>query len=99
MFANIADNIGAIFFLGTPHFGSTFTRWGSIAARAIQPLGSNPFIINEVAHDSPYLRDLHRRFVLNAKIESKVVNFFEQRKTRLLKIWFQQWEEFVSRRA
>ena len=26
----------------------------------------------------------------------RVVNFFEERKTRLLKTWIVQWEKFVS---
>ena len=26
----------------------------------------------------------------------QIINFFEERKTTVLKVWFLQWEEFVS---
>jgi hypothetical protein len=97
MFANIAKHTRGVFFLGTPHCGSSFSTLGSIIARALQPLGSNPSILAEVAYDSTTLLDLHRQFVAVAKDGLRVVNFFEQRKTRILKLWFIQWEEFVSK--
>lgn len=48
-------------------------------------------------YDSLSLLDLHEEFenVFSGKL--RVVNFFEQRKTRILKLWFLQWEEWVSR--
>ena len=51
----------------------------------------------EVAYDSTSLLDLHREFVAVARDELRVFNFFEERKTRVLKVWFIQWEEFVSK--
>ena len=67
-----------------------------IAARALQPLGSNPLLLQEVAYHSESLLDLYREFVESSKDKLREVNFFEARKTRLIKAWFIQWEEFVS---
>ncbi|KAI9789841.1 MAG: hypothetical protein M1816_005758 [Peltula sp. TS41687] len=96
-FADIIGHTKAVFFLGTPHRGSSFTRWGTLIARALQPIGSNPSILAELAYDSVSLFDLHREFV---KVTGyglrvvKVVNFFEERKTSVLKLWFIQWGAF-----
>ncbi|KAI9765373.1 MAG: hypothetical protein M1840_007453 [Geoglossum simile] len=89
-FADIAKHIRAIFFLGTPHRGSSFSRWGSIIAWALQPLGSNPLLIQEVAYDSEFLLDLHRELVGSSKDKLRVINFFEARKTRLVKCMREQ---------
>ena len=85
-----------MFFLGTPHRGSSFSRWGTLISRALQPLGSNPSILGELAYDSVSLLDLHREFMDVTSDGLRVVNFFEERKTRLLKTWIVQWEKFVS---
>ncbi|KAF2003883.1 hypothetical protein P154DRAFT_519784 [Amniculicola lignicola CBS 123094] len=96
-FANVAEHTRAVFFLGTPHRGSSFSTWGSIAARALQPLGSNPLLLQEVVYDSLSLRDLHEGFENALSNKLQVVNFYEQRKTRILKLWFLQWEEWCVR--
>ncbi|KAL8909884.1 MAG: hypothetical protein Q9171_004797 [Xanthocarpia ochracea] len=95
-FANIADYTRIVFFLGTPHRGSSFSTWGSIAARALQPLGSNPSLLQEVAYDSLPLRDLHEEFENVIRDKLRVINFYEQRKTQVLKVWFIQWEEWFG---
>ncbi|KAL9579751.1 MAG: hypothetical protein Q9203_006566, partial [Teloschistes exilis] len=97
LFANIADYTRTVFFLGTPHRGSNFSVWGSIAARALQPLGSNPSLLQEVAYDSLLLQDLHEEFenVIGNKL--RAIKFYEQRKTQILKVWFIQWEEWCVR--
>jgi hypothetical protein len=59
-------------------------------------LGSNPSLLEEVAYDSLPLLDLDEEFASAASGNLRVVNFFEQRKTRLLKVWFIQWDAFVS---
>jgi hypothetical protein len=97
LFANVAEHTRAVFFLGTPHRGSSFSTLGNIIARALQPLGSNPSMLAELAYDAMPLLDLHRQFVAVTKDGPQVVNFFEQRKTRVLKLWFIQWEKFVSK--
>ncbi|KAF2271228.1 uncharacterized protein EI97DRAFT_408568, partial [Westerdykella ornata] len=96
-FANVAEHTRAVFFLGTPHRGSSFSTWGSIAARALQPLGSNPSLLQEVEYDSLPLQDLHEEFENAVSDKLRVVNFYEQRKTRILKLWFLQWEEWCVR--
>jgi hypothetical protein len=82
--------------LGTPHAGSTFSNWGTIIAKALQPLGSNALILNEVANNSTLLLDLHQEFVEVFGDHLRVTNFFEERHTCVFKIWFLQWNEFVS---
>ena len=52
--------------------------------------------MQEVAYDTFPLQDLHEEFECARGEQLQVVNFFEQRKTRLFKVWFWQWEEFVS---
>lgn len=68
-----------------------------MAAQMLQPLGSNPSLLQEVKYDSLPLLDLHEEFENAVGDKLQVVNFFEQRKTQMLKLWFLQWEEFVSR--
>jgi hypothetical protein len=83
-------------FLGTPHRGSSLSAWGRLVAQALQPLGSNPSILAEVEYDSTSLLDLHRTFAGVVHNDLRVVNFFEQRPTHILRLWFIQWQEFVS---
>ena len=64
--------------------------------RLLQPLGSNPFLLEEVAYDSLPLSDLHRDFENAIGETVQVINFYETRKTRIFKVWFYQWEEFVG---
>ncbi|CAI6226687.1 unnamed protein product [Periconia digitata] len=93
-FVDIFRHVKAIFFLGTPHRGSHFSAWGNVFVRLLQPLGSNPLLLGEVVYDALPLSDLHRDFenVLSENVE--VINFYETRKTRILKVWFYQWEEY-----
>ncbi|KAI9775707.1 MAG: hypothetical protein M1816_005776, partial [Peltula sp. TS41687] len=93
-FADIIGHTKAAFFLGTPHRGSNFTKWATLIARALQPIGSNPSILRELAYDSVPLFDLHSQFVAVAGDSLQVVNFFEQRKTCILKLWFVQRSAF-----
>jgi len=91
------EHTKAIFFLGTPHTGSDFVTWATIIARALQPIGSNPSILREVAFGSVPLRDLHRDFVAVVDSRVQILNFFEMRKTRIANFGVIQWEAFVSR--
>ncbi|KAF7502924.1 hypothetical protein GJ744_004800 [Endocarpon pusillum] len=83
-------------FVGHSYRGLVIKR-GSIAARALQPLGSNPSLLQEVAYDSLPLQDLHEEFENAIRDKLRVINFYEQRKTRVLKVWFIQWEEWCVR--
>ena len=96
-FANIFEHAKAVFFLGTPHRGSYFGAWGSVFVQLLQPLGSNPLLLKEVVYDALPLSDLHRDFDDATSKTLQVVNFYETRKTRILKVWFYQWEEYVSK--
>ena len=86
-----------MFFLGTPHRGSSFSAWGHLSAQVLRPLASNPSILAEVEYDSTSLLDLHRIFVGSVRNNLRVVNFFEERPTQILRLWFMQWQEIVSR--
>jgi hypothetical protein len=98
LFEGIAKNTQAVLFLGTPHFGSSFTTWGALWARVLGPLGSNPSILDELAYDSVRLFDLHREFTMAVGDNLRVINFFEERETRILKVWFFGWNKIVSQR-
>ncbi|OSS44355.1 hypothetical protein B5807_10962 [Epicoccum nigrum] len=95
--AHVAEHTRGVVFLGTPHRGSSFSTWGGLAARALQPLGSNLSLLQEVEYDALPLLELHEEFESVRSEKTRVVNFFEQRKTWLLKVWFLQWEEFCVR--
>ena len=86
----------AIIFLGCPHFGSDFAKWGVVAAQVLFPLGSNPVMLHGLEYGSLLLHDLHRRFIENSS-DTRVINFFEERKVRILKLGSFQWKKLVSR--
>ncbi|KAF2704007.1 hypothetical protein K504DRAFT_451211 [Pleomassaria siparia CBS 279.74] len=91
---DIAEYAKAVLFLVTPHRGSSFSTWGGIAARVLRPLGSNPLLLRELTYDSVALLDIQEEFETAFSNKLQVINFFERRKTRLLKLWFVQWEAF-----
>ncbi|KAF2015045.1 TPR-like protein [Aaosphaeria arxii CBS 175.79] len=98
-FVNIFDHAKAAFFLGTPHQGSHFSKWGSFAARFLQLLNSNQALLEEVNFHALPLYYLHDQFV-NITGNMQVVNFFEERHTPLIRVWFWQWSEIcVSRQS
>ena len=92
----MAEHTKAILFLGTPHRGSNFGAWGWWAALALQPLGSNPFILANLEYDSTSLLDLHRAFVGSARDDLRVFNFFETRPIQMFRLRLIRWERFVS---
>jgi len=54
--------------------------------------------LSEVAYDSLYLLDLDRDFAFLRDGDLKVVNFFEERETCLMRVGPFKWNEFVSQR-
>ncbi|KAG9648244.1 purine and uridine phosphorylase, partial [Aureobasidium melanogenum] len=88
----IRESTKAIVFLGCPHFGSDFAKWGVAAAQVLYPLGSNPVILQGLEYGSLLLHDLHRRFIENSS-DTRIINFFEQRKVRILKLGPFQWDK------
>ncbi|KAL1594246.1 Serine active site containing protein 1 [Nothophoma quercina] len=59
---HITKNTRGVIFLGTPHRGSKFVTWGSVAAQALQPIGANPALLQEVTYDALPLMELHQDF-------------------------------------
>ncbi|KAG9899107.1 purine and uridine phosphorylase, partial [Aureobasidium melanogenum] len=88
----IRESTKAIVFLGCPHFGSDFAKWGVAAAQVLYPLGSNPVMLQGLEYGSLLLHDLHRRFIENSS-DTRIINFFEQRKVRILKLGLFQWDK------
>ena len=93
---NIVDSAKAVLFLGTPHRGSRFSTWGSKIAQLLQPLGSNPLLLFELAYDSPFLLRMHNDFVERCSESLQVFNFYEQRGTNVFNLWFWHWRPLVS---
>ncbi|KAK3937341.1 putative kinesin light chain [Diplogelasinospora grovesii] len=83
---NIAERTKGILFLGTPHRGSSFSTWGRGVAQALLPLGSNPSLLAEL-----------EAFVAIDREDLRVFNFYEQRPTRIFRLWFLQWEKLCVR--
>ncbi|KAK3357792.1 hypothetical protein B0T25DRAFT_499359 [Lasiosphaeria hispida] len=96
-FRNIAEHTKAILFLGTPHRGTSFSTWGWLAAQALRPLGSNPFILANLEYDSTSLLDLQTEFEKIIPGDLDVVNFYESRPTQIFRLWLFQWREFCVR--
>ncbi|KAJ5902856.1 hypothetical protein N7495_003384 [Penicillium taxi] len=71
-FNHIMEQTKAIFFLGTPHRGSSFGPWGWLVASALQPLGSNPLILANLEYDSVFLSDLYESFIASIHDDLKV---------------------------
>ncbi|KAJ4298025.1 hypothetical protein N0V90_005924 [Kalmusia sp. IMI 367209] len=80
----------------TPHRGSSFSVFGSIAARLLRPLGSNPLLLQELVSDSYFLLDLQKDFERTTRKTLRIVNFFEQRPTRHKVLRVIQWKQFVG---
>ncbi|KAE8149842.1 hypothetical protein BDV25DRAFT_130058 [Aspergillus avenaceus] len=96
-FADISKHVKAVLFLGTPHRGSSFSSWGKLLASFLRPLSSNPSILEELTYDCLFLHELHEKFVKAATKVQQIINFFEQRKTQILKVGWLSWEEFCVR--
>lgn len=77
----LAKRIKGILFLGTPHRGTAFTRYGLIVGEAFSPLDSNTAILYPLLYDSETLRDLQTRFISEYK-DTECVYFYEKHKMR-----------------
>ena len=100
---DITQHIAGVAFLGTPHRGSDVGRHGRLVTRILHllGLGSDNEIFDGLHYDSDTLKDLHSDFISTFGSKIAMVNFFEERKTRLselkvlnLRIW--KWDEYVS---
>ncbi|KAK4193989.1 hypothetical protein QBC40DRAFT_344403 [Triangularia verruculosa] len=93
---HVAEHTKAIL-LGTPHRGSNFGAWGWWAALALQPLGSNRFILANLEYDSTWLLDLHKAFVGSARDDLRVFDVFEKRPILMFRLWLIHFEQFCVR--
>lgn len=91
----LKKRIKGIFFLGTPHRGTNFTRFGQIAGAAAFPLDSNTAILCPLVYDSKPLLDLQSSF--NQEYGSiQRVYFYEKHKMRRYLLGFIPWiQEYV----
>lgn len=86
-YQTVADAIGGIIFLGTPHRGSPAQPIGSIIAGAAEALGyGESTLIMDVTEDSKDIYDLVNKFtkiVIRNRIAETgaIVCFFENKKT------------------
>ncbi|KAH8595298.1 hypothetical protein B0O99DRAFT_741175 [Bisporella sp. PMI_857] len=97
-FSLVADSVSGIIFLGTPHNGTDLSRVAWFAAMSLRIFGSNPYILDGLQHGSQLVQSMHLNFMHYYQGKITAVNFFEERKTRLLKMGFIQWEEYVVRK-
>ncbi|GKT48180.1 nephrocystin-3 [Colletotrichum spaethianum] len=96
-FEFIVGSTKAVLFLGSPHRGTSFGKWGWMFAQALRPLGSNPSILADLGYDAFPLYDLHKNFVkTTTRKDLRIFNFFEKRPTLILQVWFVQWKQFSA---
>lgn len=82
-------------FLGTPHRGTPFTRFGLLAASFLTPLDADVEIMRPLVSDSVDLDDLEKKF--NRHFHgTKRIYYFETHKMRRYLLGFIPWmREFV----
>ena len=64
-------------------------------AVALRIIGSNPYVLENMHYGSEYLSQLHADFVDLYGGSLSVTNFYEERRTRLIKFGLLQWETYV----
>ncbi|KAI1444322.1 Alpha/Beta hydrolase protein [Annulohypoxylon stygium] len=84
-FKDINDNIAGIIFLGTPHQGSSISRFGEILARLTSFSGSNTSLLSLLSYYSQPLYDLRDRFstTLQSRKSIPIYSFYETKPTLL----------------
>lgn len=88
----IVDATKAVLFLGTPHRGSSFSRWGWWQAQALRLFGSEASLLSDLDYDSVSLQELHNSFTKLSREGMSVVNFYEQRPLRIAQFWRLKWQ-------
>ena len=93
----LKPRLKGIVFLGTPHRGTSFSRYGLLASFLLAPLDSNVDIMRILRLDSVELDDLQKDFE-NTYKEITRKYFYEKEKTLRQPWGFLPWvQEFVSR--
>ncbi|KAI0900708.1 Alpha/Beta hydrolase protein [Annulohypoxylon nitens] len=84
-FKDINYNIAGIIFLGTPHQGSSISRFGEILARLTSFSGSNTSLLSLLSYHSQPLYDLRDSFstTLENRKPFPIYSFYETRPTLL----------------
>lgn len=83
-------------FLGTPHSGTSFSRYGIFAAAMLAPFDSDVDIMRLLVADNTILKDLNDKFQACYK-NTKRRYYFETHKTRRYLLGFIPWiREFVG---
>ena len=86
----IIDSTCGIFFLGTPHQGSSLSRLGIVAARMTASLGSNVGLLLSLMNHQKELSDLDRRFLKvmkdkgDRRQKTEIIAFCETKVTYVL---------------
>ena len=89
--------IKGIIFLGTPHRGTPFTRFGILAASLLAPLDADAGIMQLLIEDNAHLDDLEKRFSRHFR-NTKRIYYFEKIKMRRYLLGVIPWiHEFVGR--
>jgi hypothetical protein len=96
MHPKLKSRIKGLIFLGTPHQGTHFNRYGLAASYLLAPLGSNIDIMRILGPESVELDELQEEFDRHFK-DSTRKYFFEHEPTRRLLFGFIPWvQECVS---
>ncbi|RMZ89045.1 hypothetical protein DV736_g3719, partial [Chaetothyriales sp. CBS 134916] len=91
----LKSQIKGVLFLGTPHRGTPFTRFGIIAASFLTPLDADVEIMRPLMPDSVYLDDLEKKFIEHFH-STRRIYYFERHKMRRYILGFLPWvREFV----
>lgn len=91
----LKSRVKGILFLGTPHRGTPFTRFGIFAAGVLAPLDADIHIMRLLVPDSVDLDDLEKRFSKHFH-STKRMYYFERHKIYRHLLGFIPWvREFV----
>jgi hypothetical protein len=91
----LKTRVKGVIFLGTPHRGTPFTRFGIFAARFLTPLDADVHIMHPLVSDSVVLDDLEKKFSRYFHC-TKRIYYFETHKMRRYLLGFIPWiREFV----
>jgi hypothetical protein len=88
--------VKGVLFLGTPHRGTPFARFGITAANILAPLDADDHIMRPLVSDSVDLDDLEKKFSRHFQSTTRLY-YFETHKMRRYLLGFIPWiREFVG---
>lgn len=93
---DLSSRVKGVIFLGTPHSGTPFSRYGIYAARLFAPFDSDIDIMQPLIPNNATVKDLSDRFQAQYK-NTRRFYYFETHKTRRYLLRFIPWvREYVS---